>query len=188
MVRLGSKPVKLRMGKCFPVCPRNRTSDLRVNGVRTTSRSASRSASAVTARSRAPRSARIISSGAGPQRNSHAPHAARQTRARMRVLSRSFRPVAHSAETGDSVALVRRQRAAQRVRQWVRQTRAGVLSVRLKNAAGGGRRHLEIGISRAAFNARRRSSAALPCCHDLDQRHHMFRPSIQRLLHVAKVR
>jgi hypothetical protein len=27
----GSKPVSLEVSKCFPVCPRKRTSDLRVN-------------------------------------------------------------------------------------------------------------------------------------------------------------
>ena len=31
LCRLGSKPVKLRTSKCFPVCPRKRTFDLRVN-------------------------------------------------------------------------------------------------------------------------------------------------------------
>ncbi len=30
-VRCGSKPVSLGVSKCFPVCPRKRTSDLRVN-------------------------------------------------------------------------------------------------------------------------------------------------------------
>jgi hypothetical protein len=31
MTANGSKAVKLRTNKCFPICPRKRTSDLRVN-------------------------------------------------------------------------------------------------------------------------------------------------------------
>src|SRR6516164_225 len=68
---LGSKPVRLRTSISFTGLPPK--SDIRAarQRVRTTSLSASRSAFAVTARSRARRRARLIPSG-GPQRNSHA--------------------------------------------------------------------------------------------------------------------
>src|SRR5262249_47457853 len=70
------------------VCPRKRTSDLRVNEY--ISRSASRRAFAVRARSRARRSARDHLVWGGPQRNSHAPHA---TRTNARSRGRSYREI-----------------------------------------------------------------------------------------------
>src|SRR5215831_20695961 len=76
-----SKPVKLRTSICFTGLPPK--SDIRSarQRVQTTSRLVSRSTFAVTARSRARPSMRIISSEAG-LRNSHAADGARRTRVR----------------------------------------------------------------------------------------------------------
>ena len=81
-------------GKHFPILsftgfdPNRTMQALICCAARTTSRSASRSALA-SARGRARRSARIISSGAGPQRNSHAADAPHQ-RAFEREAYRNF--------------------------------------------------------------------------------------------------